>query len=161
MSEQELKILGHDCYAAFNAAPPAASSRAWALWAEMCAPVPLKAAPWIRSRILEQDSMPRNFGKAVLCLWQDWHAAQRGSAARRDPCPDCDAALPGFFYWWRHDASGRLYSGLFRCLCNHDSYYDPMPRRSKDQARREGYSVMPEGFQGGWAAFTARMMERE
>ena len=64
MNAVEMRALVNDCCAAFNASPP--SARSCELWAEMCARVPVRAAAFIRARILERDTLPRNFGKAAL-----------------------------------------------------------------------------------------------
>lgn len=157
MNALEMRALVNDCCAAFNASPPPA--RSCELWAEMCDRVPVRAAAFIRARILERETLPRNFGKAVLDLHREWQSTLP-APERRACCPDCDPALPGFFYAWKRDASGILHSLVFRCLCNEDPALGDMPRASKEKARREGYAVMPRGWKGGPAGFEMREFSR-
>lgn len=135
MNIDEIRTLGTDCYAAFNQRAPEWSSKAWTLWAEMCASVPLEASVWIRGRIIELDSMPRNFGKAVKGLAADWRSAHGKHRETIVPCPECDTKTPGFFTVWRHDGS-RV---LVRCACNRDCYFDPMPCMTRSMAEKRVY----------------------
>lgn len=156
MTEQELITLGRDCYAVFNAVPPPVPSRAWALWGEMCASVPLKAAPHIRAKIMELDSMPRNFGKFVLQSGREWLAQGGGSGGpdrRRECCPECEPRMPGYFYGWTKDSAGLVHSCLCRCLCNDDPALGKMPRMSREYAASRDICVMPVGYPGGPSAF--------
>ena len=153
MTVIEMRALVNDCCAAFSAAPPPA--RSCELWAEMCERVPVRAAAFIRARILERESLPRNFGKAVLELHRDW-LATLPAPERRPCCPDCDPALPGFFYAWKRNSAGIPHSCVFRCLCNEDPALGDMPRASKEKARSDGYTVMPRGWKGGPAGFEMR-----
>ena len=161
MTELELRTLGNDCYAAFNSVPPPPSSRAWALWAEVCANVPLAAAVWIRSRIIEGDSLPRNFGKAVLGLFREWRVSQNSVRVAGTGCPDCDQQLPGFFYAWRKKDDGRVHSALCRCRCNTDPCFDQLPAMTKQEAEARGFAVMPPAWESGPAGFETTRFPRE
>ena len=152
MTKDELTALGRDCYAAFNAVPPVSSSPAWGLWAEMCARVHIRAGAWIRSRLIEQDSMPRNFGKAVAALYREWQAEHGQGPAGRSCCPECDPRIPGYFYGWKKE-NGYVHSFICRCLCNDDPSLGPMPRMSREYAAAQGISALPVDYQGGPARF--------
>jgi hypothetical protein len=149
MNAEELKSLGQDCYAAFNVLIPGWNSPAWKIWAEMCANVPLEAVPWIRSKIVELDSIPRNFGKAVRGYWRDWRHESGQPRETLRCCPECDRQTPGFFTVWRRDGC-RV---LMRCYCNAAEEYANMPRVTRamagnivyNQAAGLRYLVAPAG----------------
>lgn len=152
MNYQQMRSLAGDCYAAFNALE--AKPRACELWAEMCESVAGESLTWIRGKIIAQDSLPRNFGKAVLGLYAEWRAQTGRGAREQRCCPDCDRQTPGFFASWKNDEeTGRLQSYLLRCMCNQDPQWHAHKAMSKGQAQREGYTVMPAGYHGGPAAF--------
>lgn len=146
MIEQELRTLGHDCYAAFNQRPPEHSSRAWTLWAELCTEVPLEAAPWIRARILEQEACPRNFGRAVLHLFYEWRVKSGyNSQAQTTLCGSCDRETPGFYTAYEWTPGWYLHSSSVRCPCNTDSAWRDMLSFHKAEAERRGYMVKQHG----------------
>lgn len=146
MTIDELRSLARDCYAAFNQAMPEASSRAWTLWAEMCAEVPLRAAPFIRDRILQLDSLPRNFGKAVSGYGEEWMFSNGGIDAAPN-CPDCDPATPGFFPAWREDGRGGHIRFMVKCRCNRGGRaFRKMWRGSREDAAKRGWITMPPGM---------------
>ena len=149
MTADEILALHRDCAAAFSSSP--ADIRSCRLWAEVCAEVPFAAAPFIRRKVLELDSLPRNFGKAILGFFREWRSS-RPVETQRACCPDCDPQHPGFFHWWGK-INDRMYSGLARCLCNDDATLGGLRQMSKSQAEREGLIVMPRGYKGGPAEF--------
>jgi len=145
VTENELRQFSRECYAALGAKAPESSSPAWRIWAEMCADVPLTAVPYIRGKLFELDSMPRNFGKAVKALAAEWRSDTRQPKPEQQCCHECYPPFPGFFPGWQKAEGGMLYKFMIRCLCNGNPYFDPMPRKSKAQAEREGYTVLPVG----------------
>ena len=157
MNALELHALACDCYAAFNASAPGQDSRAMQLWAEMCAKVPLQAGRWIRGKIIEQDSLPRNFGKAVYALYHDWLAAnplpQRPAAC----CPSCDAQIPGFFFTWSKQ-DGRLAQRVAKCVCNVDPAFAGLPGMDKYAARERGFFVRPHGWKRSLGEFEREVL---
>lgn len=152
MNYQQMRGLVGDCYSAFNA--PEARPRACELWAEMCEKVSEDSLVWIRSKLVAGDSLPRNFGKAVLGLYAEWRSQSGRGAQTQRCCPECDTQTPGFFLSWKNDEeTGSLQSYLLRCMCNQDPQWHTQKARTKAQAQREGYTVMPSGYPGGPAAF--------
>ena len=160
MNIEELVSLGRDCYAAFNQAMPDPSARTWALWAELCAEVPLAAAPWIRSRVIDQDGMPRNFGKAVKDLGREWRtvrAAGGRPGAKAGGCPECDAGTPGFFTVW--DISrGEPHAFVAQCACSHGPRPEGMMRLTRARAAANGWLFPGPGESG--ASFAAALAAR-
>lgn len=145
MTEQEMRSLGADCYAAFNRSAPT-SSQTWRLWSEICSDVPFSAAKWIRGKIIRQDTLPYNFGKEVSDLAREWRSENCAAVQELQCCSDCDRVTPGFFHWWKQEKDGGiLRSGIMRCACNNDQHYSFMPPWTKSRAVREGYAVMPSG----------------
>lgn len=149
MTETELITLGNDCYAAFNQTAPKQGARSWSLWAEMCKDVPLAAAGYIRGKVIELDSMPRNFGKAVRSYWHEWRAEKGQPYQAQTGCAICDKSTPGFFTVWRVDGN-RV---LCRCKCNHEQCFDPMPYRTPADMAELGYIVRPTGHRGTFLNF--------
>lgn len=145
MTIDELLMLGRDCYAAFNQTAPAPSARAWAMWAEMCAVVPVQAVQAIRSRIIEGDVMPRNFGKAVFAGFREWQASSGYTPGVKALCTNCDRETPGFFTVYWRNGGGFLESALVRCPCNHDPAWGRMESFDKREADRRGYQFTIHG----------------
>ncbi len=160
MTEDELRLLGRDCYVAFNQAAPESGGRAWRLWAEMCADIPMAASRHIRERIIALDAMPRNFGKAVRTFGLEWRQARRSGGFAREACPDCDRETPGFFTVWQDLGHGRRHRFLVRCRCNQGPACEGMPALSKEEARQAGYLVVPENFEGGVPAYELELAGR-
>ena len=149
MTLEEMRSLGQDCYAAFNAKPPDFASRAWILWAEMCAEVGTEALAYIRGKIIELDSMPRNFGKAVRSLWHEWRSEKGQVHQSQADCDVCDKQTPGFFTVWRR-CGNRV---LCRCRCNHDKGLESIPYRTPADMVELGYIVRPQGYAGSFLQF--------
>lgn len=149
MTEIELRNFARDCYAALCATMPPVSSSAWAIWAEMCADVPLKAAPFIRSKIIALDAMPRNFGKTVQGYFRDWRVESGEPAPAQKGCGMCDTRSPGFFTVWGKNGA-RV---LCVCRCNTDQTLPPGSRRSPGEMVDLGYIVRPMSFRGSFLDF--------
>ena len=158
MTIDELRMLGRDCYAAFNQAAPDFSGRAWTLWAEMCAGIPVAASPFIRGKIIELDAMPRNFGKAVRQFGQEWRAAKSGSRFVFQLCPDCDKETPGFFSAWENLKNGMPHRFLIRCCCNNGKDVEGMAQMSKAGALKAGFLVVPANYDGGVLVYEAALL---
>lgn len=148
-------------YAAHAKAPPSQAVLE-ALW-ERVGTLPDAFMHWAARQLCDYEKLPQNLGLELAGrLYPRWRAQNRtGSPHQPQLCPDCDPQTPGFFHWWRRDGqTGRVTSGLCRCLCNNNPALDPMPRKSKAQAAKNGLSVMPRGYRGGPAAFDKEISKR-
>lgn len=158
MNIDELRMLGKDCYAAFNQNAPDFNGRAWTLWAETCADIPVAASQFIRGKIIDLESMPRNFGKAVRQYGQEWRYSKGIAAHVFQECPDCDKGTPGFFYAWDKMENGKWHRLLVRCHCNQGKPVEGMLHMTKNQAACAGYEVVPQGFGGGMLVYELQLM---
>ena len=142
MTAEQMAMLAGTCAAAFSRSEPKDS--AIKLWAAMCDMIPPEAIPFIRNALMQEDSWPANFGKAVYARYCEWKTTQPGLARERRRCPDCDREIPGYFHVWKA-VDGQLLCWVQRCLCNdspEDAGWMPM---SKSQAVEAGYSVRGNG----------------
>lgn len=142
MNIDELKTLGRDCFSAFTATFPEKNTRSWEVWAEMCADVPLAAAPYIKEKIIELDSLPRNFGKAVRDLGLEWKYSKTDRSPRFNACPECDPAMPGFLMVW--DTSTHRF--IARCTCNRDKQWAHLESLTHAEIKRRGWSLTDPMF---------------
>jgi hypothetical protein len=156
MTEFELRSLATECYGVFNAAKPASGGAAWRVWAEMCAGIPVIAAPYIIAQFAELESMPRNFGKAVRQFGQEWKQAHGIKSFVDGLCPDCDREIPGHF--WAFDFQGGAWHWFAaRCACNCATGFEAQERMTKKQAVESGLTVIPSGDDCGFMAFLTRL----
>ena len=156
MNIDQMRALGNECFAAFNQKAPEHAARAWSLWADMCRYVPFEAAPWIRDQIIELESMPRNFGKAVRDLFWRWKE-ETGRGAKIAACPDCDSDMPGYFLVWGAEHGGMPTRFVVRCACNAAPPSYHLCTFSREQAGDHGFRVLPQGESA--IQFEARLAE--
>lgn len=115
---------------------------------------------WAAQKLADCEKLPGNLGLELeRALLPQWRAETKGESDSRvyDLCPDCDRQLPGFFYVWSQNPDGTRHMAVQRCLCNSARGLDPLPRKSKAQAQREGRMVMPQDWSAGPAGFEAWM----
>ncbi len=144
MNIEEIRMLGNACFAAFNSNPPSPTSQTWAIWAEMCDGIPVQASPYIKSKIVELDTKPSNFGKTFRQYGIEWKTTTGYRDAKIHPCPDCDPEVPGFFYAFEPGNDGHPHSFLVRCHCNQGRFFSEMIHMTKVQAESRGYVVRSE-----------------
>lgn len=151
MNEGAFRNSMNRIFAAHAKAPPsrAAIDAVWYRVAEF----PDAFMDWAAAKLCDYEKLPGNLGYEIKGMYSQWRSETGQPRQERHCCPDCDRQIPGFFYWWQRDESGHVASGMCRCLCNNDPSLDPMPRKSKAQAEREGMVVMPKGNQGSPAGF--------
>lgn len=155
MTEAQMTALAGDVYAAFNAKPP--SQRSCQIWAMDCSHVPEQSIRWIFDKLRKREYPPRQFGQAVLDLYADWRSEQRMEKNKRVPCPNCDLEMPGFFFAWMR-VENQVYKMTFRCACNQDKGWQHIQCIHKREAKRLGYTVMPEGYKLGSGVFEAQLL---
>lgn len=154
MTLQEMTALAEDCFAAFNAAPP--KGKACEIWAEQCAYVTFESTIWIREKLINRESLPRQFGLEVQRLFTDWKSERGIKQGQQKACPNCDLEIPGFFFGWKN-FDGHMYKLTFRCHCNKIKEYQHLECKHKKQAELEGFTVMPEGYRKGSGLFEAEL----
>lgn len=158
MNIENLQTLARECCHAFNQAPISPSAGCWVIWAEICADVPATAMKYIRDKIVELDTLPRNFGKHVRHYGREWMLSRGIRNHVHKACPDCDRETVGFFTAWKKLDNGEWSRFLVRCLCNQEQLIEGMQHMAKSQAACAGYEVVPHGFEGGVLAYEMQLM---
>ena len=98
------------------------------MWFEQVSFIPAESLPWIKAKIFEHETFPRNLPNTMKTLYREWLAANPEKCLKTaDPgCKNCES---GYLTVWYHDEElGRPYSHTFRCAyCNSDGYPRAMP----------------------------------
>jgi hypothetical protein len=115
----------------------------------MCADISFIAAAWIRGKMVELDSIPRNFGKAVRDIGREWREQSGVKIPPPVACPRCDAETPGFFTVWRPGG----FRSLAKCQCNKQPQFAAWQARSEFELAQLGYIVRPYRYPGTWRNF--------
>ena len=121
---------------------------------------PLAFMSWAAARMGDYDRLPGNMGLELRQLYSEWTSRRGIGSRKREACPDCDKSFPGFFFYWKRNEQGVLYERLARCQCNDDPN-ERGPKKSKTQVAKEGFTVIPRGYDGGDARFVKRIMQVE
>lgn len=158
MNIENLQTLARECCSAFNQAPISGTAGCWPIWAEICVDIPAAAMKYVRDKIVELDTLPRNFGKHVRHYGREWMLSRGIKNHVHRACPDCDRETLGFFTAWQKMGNGDWNRFLVRCHCNQGQPIEGMLHMTKNQASCTGYEVVPQGFEGGVLAYEMQLM---
>lgn len=64
------------------------------LWYDRVRNIPYESVEWIKGRIFEQDTFPKNYPVAIWQLYQAWleaHPEKRAPDRTQYSCPDCES----------------------------------------------------------------------
>lgn len=156
MTHQEMRLLADEVYACFNTRP--ALQRPVEMWAEMCAEVPVRALSYIREKLLENETLPRNFGYACKQFYQMW-AYQQGMGKDKPEtpkCAECDLA-GGWFYGWKI-VNGKMQSAMFKCQCNQQKEFRDLPYWTRTRAERAGWIIAPKRYGGNYSRVEGELL---
>ena len=151
MGRTAFEALVSDVYAGFGCNPPGERSRD--IWFEQCGHVPSgPPLEWIRQRLLDGATLPRNLGQAIRVLWEEWqanHPEQVVSDSRC--CPECDVS--GVIFAWAPARDPRTGADTWQRLVRRCRCHPGGNGETRRDIEALGLMVMPHGYVGGTVAF--------
>ena len=145
MNQQHFEHCMKDIFSAFGRKEPTGNA-IMSIWKRV-RNFPDSFMTWAAEKLSYYEKLPGNLSLEIeKNLYPQWRSETGQPLQERACCHECDTKFPGFFMGYRWHEGGRAYNATIRCLCNDDPAFDPMQRKSRDQAEREGWSLVPIGM---------------